>query len=103
MVWEDSACGVWTLRKVTERPLQWKVTGASDARGNRKGGREERPKQWKVTDASDARGNRKGGREERPTVESYRCLRRAWELKRRKGGSGRYNGKLPVIQTRGGG
>src|SRR6218665_1927177 len=34
--------------------------------------------QWKVTDASDARGNRKGGREERPTVESYRCLRRAW-------------------------
>src|SRR6218665_3555305 len=28
--------------------------------------------QWKVTGASDARGNRKGGREERPAVESYR-------------------------------
>src|SRR6218665_977917 len=49
-----------------EGPIQWKVTGASDARGNRKGGREERPIQWKVTGASDARGNRKGGREERP-------------------------------------
>src|SRR6218665_3907402 len=53
-----------------QRPVQRKVTGDSDAR--------RRLIQWKVTDASDARGNRKGGREERPTVESYRCLRRAW-------------------------
>src|SRR6218665_3284633 len=72
----------WTL---------WKVTGDSDAR--------RRLIQWKVTDAPDARGNRKGGREERPTVESYRCLRRAWQPKRRKRGRAN-SGKLPVPQTR---
>src|SRR6218665_2815247 len=60
---------------------------------------ERNGQQWKVTGASDARGNRKGGREERPTVESYRCLRRAWQQKRRKRGTAN-SGKLPVPQTR---
>src|SRR6218665_1831466 len=59
----------------------------------------QRPVQRKVTGDSDARGNRKGGREERPTVESYRCLRRAWQPKRRKRGTAN-SGKLPVPQTR---
>src|SRR6218665_3088697 len=89
-----------------QRPVQRKVTGDSDARRRliqRKvtGDSDARRRliQGKVTDASDARGNRKGGREERPTVESYRCLRRAWQPKRRKRGTAN-SGKLPVPQTR---
>jgi len=39
----------------------------------------QRPIQWKVTDDSDARGNCKGGREAAAdTMESYRRLRGAW-------------------------
>src|SRR6218665_1938220 len=77
------------------RPIQWKVTGDSGAGGNCEGGREERPIQWKFTGDSEARGNCEEGREAAAdTMESYRRLRR------RKRGSGRYNGKLPVIQRR---
>src|SRR6218665_3199605 len=61
---------------------------------------ERNGQQWKVTGASDARGNRKGGREAAAgTTESYRCFRRAWQPKRRKRGTAN-SGKLPVPQTR---
>src|SRR6218665_3722783 len=63
-------CVVIEKEEGRQRPVQRKVTGDSDAR--------RRAIRWEGTDASDAPGNRKGGREERPTVESYRCLRRAW-------------------------
>src|SRR6218665_1692880 len=53
----------------------------------------QRPIQWKVTGDSEARGGREAAAD---TMESYRRFRGAW----RKRGSGRYNGKLPVTQRR---
>src|SRR6218665_4174462 len=53
-----------------------------------KGGREERPIQWKVTGDSDARGNCKGRkRGTADTMESYRRLRGAGQLRGRKRGT----------------
>src|SRR6218665_3343598 len=82
---------VATEKEEERNGQQWKVTGASDARGNRKGGREERP-----TVESYRRFRRAAAAD---TMESYRRFRRAWQPKRRKRGTAN-SGKLPTLQTR---